>query len=138
MRIFRDKAREQFLEGKVKELLEALEVVKKARDSIYFSSNSTKENLDIAEGKVLKATAEIQACYATIATLRKLVDTTSASKEAYKTDNMTLIARVAHLQDSLHESLRQFSKQSEDMAALRANAEKAKAKKKKGSKKKRK
>lgn len=100
-----------------------------------------KEKLDVSEGKVFKALAEIQSCYMSMDGLRKQAE----AGEAYKKDNLTLIARVAHLQEALTESLRQFAQQSEEYKDLQETVqklldavEKAKARKKKAAAKKRK
>ena len=58
-----------------------------------------KGALDISNGRVLKATTEIELCYAMMSQLREQV----AQGEAYKADNLTLISRVAQAQELLGE-----------------------------------
>lgn len=103
-----------------------------------------KEKLDVSEGKVFKALAEIQSCYMSMDGLRKQAE----AGEAYKKDNLTLISRVAQLQEEVangHEQFRELDNRNTELqntvqqlldAVDRAKVRKSK--KKKSGKKKRK
>jgi chromosome segregation ATPase len=117
-----------------------------ANEALHQSMAETaalREKLSVTEVRLSNAQAET----GTYFTAHK---SAFADAEAYKKDNLTLIARVAQLQEQLTESRNQTERAHGDRETLqdtvqslldaveRAKAKKAKAKKKKSSKKKRK
>jgi chromosome segregation ATPase len=103
-----------------------------------FSFGKAKEELKVCKAALEKRLSELRHATADQADLQEKLNTANAQAEAYKTDNLTLISRVAHLQEAMNESLRQFQKQSDEYSALQDTVhklleavEKAKAKKKK-------
>ena len=135
MRIFRDKAREEFLENEIRSLLTALDKVKEERSRQAFTISQLEANLSKCQQQ---SADHAHAC--------DVERVRADANEAYKTDNLTLIARVAHLQNALNDSLKHYSEKCEELKSLQDTVQKlldaverAKAKKakKKSSKKKR-
>ena len=144
MRIFRDKKREEFLEGEIRDLVTALEKVKGERDKLSFSLFDSEKKLREADALFLKADKSI----GDVLKLCKEKDVEIVQLQAYKADNLTLISRIAQLQDELSASRTQYTMKCGDFEALNKVAQTlrkawqkaivAKLKKRKSAKKKRK